>query len=799
MSSPNFQALFESVPGCYLALSSSLEIVAVSNAYLLATMTRREAIVGRPLFEVFPDNPDDAGATGARNLKASLGRVLTNRLADKMPVQKYDIRRPDGTFEERHWSPTNTPVLGADGGVEAIIHEVVDVTEVIRLRQRGVEQQAAIEESAVRSAERFGQLLEAAPDAMIVVGADATIELVNVQTEVLFGYPRSELVGRPLELLVPEASRSAHAAHLARYFEAPTRRPMGTTGVELVGRRKDGSTIPVEVSLSPVRTRSGTSVSASVRDITERRCIERAAKLAADRLASAVESIEAAFALFDSGDRLVLCNSVYRAMLADTLPGAVVGKRYDEVLDAWSSTLQFSTDEERAAFRASRLTHRGDPSSSFDVTTRDGRTLRVLDRRTPEGGLVKTIWDLTEDSRINEELREARAAADAANTAKSEFLSSMSHELRTPLNAILGFAQLLERDKKEPLSPRHRERTEQILRGGEHLLRLIDEVLDLSRIEAGAVTISLEPVGVREVLDEVHTTLDPAAAQASVVLGVAPLSEGAPAVVADRTRLAQVLMNFGSNAIKYNRPGGTVTFRVLRPSPDRVRITVTDTGHGIPLDKQHKLFQPFQRAGQETGPIQGTGIGLTITKRLAELMRGSVGFRSAPDEGSEFWIELPAHAETPSRGASAAARPAAPGLRADRSGSVLYVEDNPANVAFMRDLLEIFDGIELLTASTAESGIEVARARRPRVILMDINLPGMSGIDALKTLRHHDETRDIPVIALTAAASERDRERGERAGFYRYLTKPVKVDELEAALESLLRPSAPTAGPATPG
>jgi CheY-like chemotaxis protein len=221
-----------------------------------------------------------------------------------------------------------------------------------------------------------------------------------------------------------------------------------------------------------------------------------------------------------------------------------------------------------------------------------------------------------------------------------------------------------------------------------------------------------------------------------------------------------------------------------------VRIAVSDTGIGIPADKQAVLFQPFQRAGQETGPIEGTGIGLTITRRLARLMRGEVGFRSVAGMGSEFWVDVPVHTTQ-----KASEKPKGPAHHAGHfSGGasqatrlVLYVEDNPANVAFMRDLVSTFDDLVLITAASAELGIELARARRPEVVIMDINLPGMSGIDALRTLREHPETATVPVIALTAAASERDKERGSRAGFFRYLTKPVKVDEFVGALEALLQ------------
>ena len=390
---------------------------------------------------------------------------------------------------------------------------------------------------------------------------------------------------------------------------------------------------------------------------------------------------------------------------------------------------------------------------------------------------------------LAEALRDASGAAAAASAAKSEFLSSMSHELRTPLTPILGFAQLLARDRKEPLSERHKERANQILRGGEHLLRLIDDILDLSRIEAGRVSVSTEPVSPMDVLEQARLTLEPLAARSGVHVNVVPGTEQLPPVSADRTRFAQIVMNLGSNAIKYNRPGGTVTLRASMPSDAKVRVTVSDTGFGVPLDKQDKLFQPFQRAGQETGPIEGTGIGLVITKRLAELMGGSVDFRSTPGVGSEFWVDLPASAPPTVNQAAESRTDSTPRLEGRAGRLILYVEDNPANVSFMRDVLSDFDGIELATAPTAEMGIELALSRRPDVVIMDINLPGMSGIEALGILQKRPTTASVPVIALTAAASDRDRQRGTQAGFYRYLTKPVKLDELVSALEALLAPT----------
>jgi PAS domain S-box-containing protein len=629
-------------------------------------------------------------------------------------------------------------------------------------------------------------LLDTAPEAMLVADRDGLIDFVNLQAETLLGYAREELVGHSLDMLIPPRYQAAHASHLVKLFQAPVARAMGS-GLELFVRKKDGSELPIEVSLRPLTTVRGRFVSTSIRDLTERKRLAAETTLIAQRLASAVESIRDAFALFDAADRLVECNSVYRSLFGDTITGPILGRSYADLAGCFA-VASLETPEQRERFVADRLAQRADPKGSYDVRTRDGRRLRVSNRRTPEGGIVKTIWDLTDDLLREEELTSARRAAEQGSAAKTEFLSSMSHELRTPLNAVLGFAQLLQRDKREPLSTRHRERVAQILKGGEHLLHLIDDVLDLSRIEAGNVFLSFEPVSIGTVLNEVRETLESMAARLGIHLEVE--GEGGASVVltTDRTRFAQILMNFGSNAIKYNRPEGAVTFRVSESDHEgRARVSVIDTGLGIPAGRQPRLFEPFQRAGQENGPIEGTGIGLAISRRLAGMMNGAVGFSSVLGEGSTFWVDLPLQsASSPSAAAPAVRRPPSARPEGARRFLVLYVEDNPANIAFLADVLGSLEGFDLISAPNAEIGIELARSRRPDVGIFDINLPGMSGIDALRVLRASPETRAIPVIALTAAASARDHQRGEQAGFYRYLTKPVRVDEIEDALLSLL-------------
>jgi PAS domain S-box-containing protein len=641
--------------------------------------------------------------------------------------------------------------------------------------------------------ELFHRLLDAAPDAVVVVDEQGLIVLVNARTESLFGYPRSELIGREVELLVPERFRPSHAGHRGRFAGEPRARPMGT-GLDLLGVKRDGTEFPVEISLSPLPTDEEMLVSASIRDITERSHNEHRIRRVQQHLLSAVESIRGAFAIFDAEDRLVLCNSSYRQLFGGSIAGEITGLGFEQLLDIMLDARILDVGGRLASdFRSRCLTYHRDPSGAVDARTLDGRSLRLTERRTGEGGTVLTIWDVTEDVDHEEALRRAQELAEAASSAKTEFLASMSHELRTPLNAILGFAQLLQRDRKSPLSDRHRERIEHVLKGGEHLLRLIDEILDLSRIEAGRVSVSLEPVELTEVLAEVKSTLDPMAERAGVTIAIAPLPPELPRIVADRTRFKQILMNYGSNSIKYGRRRGTATFRAA-PEGATVRIALADDGMGIPEDKQDRIFQPFHRAGQETGSIEGTGIGLAITKQLAELMAGSVGFCSTEGQGSEFWIDMPVYQAARDATASQPRRPLADSTAltgaTGRRYLVVYIEDNPSNIAFMQDLIADFDRVDLITAPTAEIGIELVRARTPDAVIMDINLPGMSGHEATRLLREWPETRQIPVIALSAAAMVSDRHRIEGSAFHRYLTKPVKVDELAAVLEQLLVPPA---------
>ena len=663
-----------------------------------------------------------------------------------------------------------SPMPAAEQGLE-----VVDV--LARLCADVLEQQRLMSE--VRNAEaRHRTFLAAVADPVIVVDPAGIIAYANAQADRVFGYLPGELVGQLHSVLLPEQVRGVHEQHLQRFASSPTPRTMaGTPGKPLYARRKDGTEFPIEVTLNPFETSAGLMVSTVVRDISERRRLEAAAERQAERLAGAIETIPDVIAIWDADDHVVACNEAFRRLFSDTPPAGWVGSSVVEVL---ARSTPFLAARDAVAWFGPEAS---DKAGVFDVALHDGRRFRVGSRKNSHGGRVTTGIDLTDDLVRERELELARKKAEAASRAKDEFLASMSHELRTPLNAVSGFCQLLQRDRKDHLTDRQREMVDQVAKGGDHLLALIDDVLDLARIEANRVSITVESVSVQDTVTEVIQTLGPAAERAGVELWFDPAGEPGAAVEADPRRFLQILMNLTSNAIKYNNPGGTVMFELSRPSPAVVRVMVTDTGRGIPEEQQDKLFTAFHRAGQEAGTIEGTGIGLVISRRLAELMDGRVGFVSHGGVGSSFWVDLPAHR-------SAVARPEVvpqvPQAGGSYQGLVVYVDDSLPSLTFLRMLVDQLDGVELLTAGTAAEGIALVRERRPHLVLMDINLPDMSGFEALAVLHADPRTLHIPVVAVSASASAEACARGLQAGFHGYLTKPVRVNELEDVIRDAL-------------
>jgi CheY-like chemotaxis protein len=361
----------------------------------------------------------------------------------------------------------------------------------------------------------------------------------------------------------------------------------------------------------------------------------------------------------------------------------------------------------------------------------------------------------------------------------------MSHELRSPLNAILGFAQLMASDDPAP-TPAQMASIDQILQAGWHLLKLIAEILDLSKIESGQVPLSLEPVPVAAVFLECRGMMGPQALEHRVSL-VFPERDIEWFVRADQTRVTQVLVNLLTNAIKYNVEDGTVEVDAAESAPGRIRVSIRDTGRGLDALQLTQLFQPFNRLGQEAGGQEGTGIGLVVAKRLVELMGGSIGAESTVGEGSVFWFELPSVDGPRIQAAPAGtAETARDRRRSAGTHTVLYVEDNPANLSLVEQIIARHPDIELLTAITGLGGIAVARASLPDVILMDINLPDISGVEALRILRSDSSTAHIPVVAVSANAMPRDIKHGMEAGFFRYVTKPIRVAEFMDTLDAAL-------------
>ncbi len=522
----DFRALFEAAPGCFLVLDPGLRIVAVSDAYVAATMIRRDDVLERRIFDVFPDNPDDPAATGVGNLRASLERVLKTGRPDTMAVQKYDIRRPEsegGGFEVRYWSPVNSAVLDEVRRVRYIIHRVEDVTEFVQLRERG-------------------------------------------------------------------------------------------------------------------------------------------------------EGMEA------------------------------------EIL------------------------------------------------------------------RRSQELQAANAELRTAGDAKNEFLSRMSHELRTPLAAILGFSELL---GTRELGEKPDGWARMIHVAGEHLLTLVDEIMDLSRIEAGTVGISTEAVSLRPLVDEAFQLMRPVAAGHEITLYEPVFTEGTAAsyVLADRQRLTQVVINLISNAIKYNRHRGTVTVELERDE-GRIRLSVADTGDGIEPDLLPRLFTPFERLDAAASGIDGTGLGLALSRRLVEAMGGRIGVKSRRGVGTTFWVEL----EVAQPAAVAATDGASEGLLATREYAseqrVLYVEDVVANVRLVEEIFARRPSIHLIPAMLGRLGIELARDHHPHLIFLDLHLPDMTGADVLAALRRDPATRGIPVVILTADATRRETDKLKRLGARSYETKPIGMRRL---------------------
>jgi PAS domain S-box-containing protein len=397
-------------------------------------------------------------------------------------------------------------------------------------------------------------------------------------------------------------------------------------------------------------------------------------------------------------------------------------------------------------------------------------------------GILGYALDIADRKAAEEEARQAKLESERANRAKSEFLSRMSHDLRTPLNAVLGFAQLLEAER---LGPGQLDSVTQILNGGRHLLDLINEVLDIARIEAGELSLSPEPVPVGSVIQQVVDLVAPLGRPRRINVRADLDCHGGTHVRADLQRLRQILLNLVGNAVKYNREGGSVLV-TCEPRPNaRIAISVTNTGAEIPAHKLPLLFRPFERLGAEQGPIEGTGLGLAVSKALTEAMSGTIGVRSNATEGTTFWVEFPEQiAQT--EPARAAAPPAAVPAPRHGAGTILYIEDNSSNVRLMERLLARRPGVRLVTAPTGEGGLSQAREAAPDLVFLDLHLPDMPGEDVLHRLMSDAATQHLPVAVLSADATPSQRERLIGLGAIAYVTKPIQFSEILKLVDACL-------------
>ena len=660
-------------------------------------------------------------------------------------------------------------------------------------------------QSAIFNSENFSS---------IATDEKGVIQLFNVGAERMLGYTAIEVVDKitPADISDPQeviarAKALSHelATTITPGFDALAfKASRGIEDIyELTYIRKDGSRFPAVVSVTALRDPQGGIIGYLLigTDNTARKQVEAEQKLLDQRLRD--QQFYTRSLIESNIDALMTTDP--RGIITDVNQQmeALTGCTRDELIGA--PFKNYFTDPDRAEEGIRRVLS-GSRVLDYELTARarDGKETVVSynattfhDRDRKLQGVFAAARDVTErkrfESRLQEnnvELERARTAAEKANLAKSDFLSSMSHELRSPLNAILGFAQLINSDSPPP-TPSQTASVDQILRAGWYLLELINEILDLAQIESGKLALSREPTLLADVLLECQAMIEPQGQKRGITMTFP--QTGTPYFVdADRTRLKQVLINLLSNAIKYNRPNGTVVVDCVSATPERIRVSVRDTGAGLPPDMLRQLFQPFNRLGRERSAEEGTGIGLVMSKRLVELMGGTIGVESTEGSGSVFWFELNVALEPQladhhtglKTANSVTALPQVPVNAPLRT--LLYVEDNPANLKLIEQLIARRPDIRLLSARDGGEGIDLARANQPDVVLMDINLPGISGIEALKILREDPLTTHIPVVALSANAMPRDIDKGLQAGFFRYLTKPIRVNEFMETLEATL-------------
>jgi|CXWL01.1.fsa_nt_gi PAS domain S-box-containing protein len=629
-------------------------------------------------------------------------------------------------------------------------------------------------------------LIEASLDPLVTINAEGKITDVNEASVQATGVPREQLIGTDFSdyFTDPAQAREVYQKVFSEGF---------VRDYPLAIRHVTGRITDVLYNASVYKDDKGNilGIFAAARDVTQQKQDNIALKESEERFLTLADNIPQLAWMGDAQGSIFWYNQRWFNYSGTTL----------EDMQGWGWQKIHHPDYEQRvveSFKHSIVT--GEAwEETFPLRNVDGEYRWFLSRALPirdkHGATIRwfgTNTDITEyklqDQILQEkhhELEHAKFVAERANLAKSDFLSQMSHELRTPLNAILGFAQLLETGKPS-LTPVQVTRLNQILKAGWYLLELINEILDLALIESGKSSISLQPVSLSNVLLECQAMFIPQAKESSIQLHF-HMFDSTWFVHADQTKLKQVLTNLLSNAIKYNSENGTVEVKCSENTSGRLRISVKDSGMGLSAEKLAHLFQPFNRLGQEIGVKEGTGIGLAVSKRLVELMGGTIGVESTVGVGSEFWIELDRDVTSQSNAVVGLPEEFVPQPKGDGPRyTLLCVEDNPDNLMLVEQIIEDRPHVHMLSARDGARGIALAREQLPDIILMDINLPGISGIEAMILLRKDPATKHIPIIALSANAMMRDIDRGLKAGFFRYLTKPIKIKEFTEALDAAM-------------